>query len=186
MRLFIIYRPIRTYETSAPICAAISIPHMDEEVDARIPCRSVPAAHDEHWARGRPYDPIGDAAHQQPSHAGTPVGAHDHEIDAVLLRRCQHLLHHRRREISAVADKHGGFVSVEEDELGLERSRQLLASRRAGREAGEKSEAHSIRLMVMRSSCSCAVETHPDSPAARCSLLHRARMTLRPTEPRHT
>src|ERR1044071_2888664 len=28
------------------------------------------------------------------------------------------------------------------------------ASRRAGREAGEKSEAHSIRLMVMRSSCS--------------------------------
>jgi len=46
----------------------------------------VPAAHDEYGARGGPYDAIGDAAHQQPSHAGTPVGAHDHEIDAVLPR----------------------------------------------------------------------------------------------------
>jgi hypothetical protein len=47
--------------------------------------RSVPAAHDEHRARGRSYHPIGDAAHQQSLHAGAPVSAHDHEIDAVFL-----------------------------------------------------------------------------------------------------
>ena len=49
------------------------------------PRRSVPATHDEHRARGRPYHPIGDAAHQQPSHASAPAGAHDHEIYAVIL-----------------------------------------------------------------------------------------------------